>query len=70
MNRASGDIATKKRSSGKRFPALCASQHRGGWESYLPSRKDRHPQSVFSGLYLAATVSLLRRETSRPAPRT
>ena len=24
----------------------CVTQHAGGWESYLPSRKDRHPQRV------------------------
>ena len=24
----------------------CVTQHAGGWESYLPSRKERHPQRV------------------------
>ena len=48
---------------------MCDSQLSGGWESYLPWRKERQPQRVFSGLYLAASVSLLRRQTSRPTPR-
>ena len=46
MGRASGELSTEKRPPSKCFQALCGSQHAGGWKSYLPWRKERHPQWV------------------------
>ena len=45
---------------------MCDSQPSGGWERYLPWRKERQPQRV---CFQASGVSLLRCQTSRPAPR-
>ena len=40
-------LATEKWHPSKRFQAACDSQHTGGWEGYLPSRKERHPERVW-----------------------
>ena len=46
---------------------LLARRWLGKLSSLEQGRAD--PESVFSGLYFAASVSLLRQQTSRPAPR-
>ena len=45
---ASGDLPLKND-----LQAVCDSQHAGSWESLLLSRKERHSQRVFPGLYFA-----------------
>ena len=39
-------IATEKWLPSKCWQAMCNSPHAGGWKSYLPQRKERHPQRV------------------------
>ena len=66
--RASGAIAAEKCPQSQTFPALYDSaQRRLEKLSSLEERKAA-PESVFSHLYLAASVWRLRRQTSRPAP--
>ena len=44
-HRASGALATNHDLHASAFQ-LCDTQHAGDWESYLPWRKERHPQRV------------------------
>ena len=39
-------FALEKRPPSRRFPALCDSQYAGGWQRYLPWRKEKHPERL------------------------
>ena len=66
----SGQIAIEKWPSSKCFQGVCGCQHTKCWESCATSRRKRHQQRVFSGLYLAGTVLLWRCESCSFTQRT
>ena len=66
--RASGAIAAEKCPRSQTFPALYDSARRRLEKLSSLEEGKAAPESVFSHLYLAASVWRLRRQTSRPAP--
>ena len=70
MGRASGDTATENTSKQALSSSVGLSARRRLGKLSSFEKGEASTESVFSGLYLAATVSLLRYQTSRPALRT